>query len=167
MLFGKTGIYARHRSPFLGSDRGSGAAKRRVREIVWTRRANRRHPGTSRLFSPQMCHKAVAFRCSGMRKVYLVGQLSCRLAFLSGSPCPELRLNVSGGWAGMARLIGLPDRVSHALAGRSSGPIANLGAMPGALSANGDGFEFPQNAVNKAGMVGRAQGADCTATARK
>ena len=29
---------------------------------------------------------------------------------------------------------------------------------PGALTVNGDGFEFPQNAVYKALMVGRAQG---------
>lgn len=30
--------------------------------------------------------------------------------------------------------------------------------MPGALSASGDGFEFPQNAVYEAGMVWCAQG---------
>ena len=30
--------------------------------------------------------------------------------------------------------------------------------MPGALFANDDGFEFPQNAVNEAWMVCRAQG---------
>jgi hypothetical protein len=34
MLFGKTSIYVQHRASLLGSDRGSGAAKRRIREIV-------------------------------------------------------------------------------------------------------------------------------------
>jgi hypothetical protein len=34
MLFGKTGIYAQHRSIFLGPDRGSGAACPGIREIV-------------------------------------------------------------------------------------------------------------------------------------
>ncbi len=35
-------------------------------------RASRRHSGSSRLIHPQMWHTAVAYCCSGKRKVYLV-----------------------------------------------------------------------------------------------
>jgi hypothetical protein len=72
MLSRKTVINALHRASLLASDNGSGEPA----------------SGTFRLFSPQMCQTAVAFRCSGMCNFYVVCRLSRRPA-LSRAPNPD------------------------------------------------------------------------------